>query len=74
MCILFHLDVPDTSPTSTVSLSHDNNEGISIPQYSESSHQTQQRKDTLGNKFFFLYICTDTWCHEYLFCFNCIFF
>ena len=52
MCILFHLDVPDGSPTSTVSLSHDKNEGISIPQYSESSHQTQQRKDTLGNKFF----------------------
>ena len=54
MCILFHLDVPDTSPTSTVSLSHDKNEGISTPQYSGSSHQTQQRKDNLGNKFFFL--------------------
>ena len=54
MCIHFHLDVPDSSPTSTVLLSHDKNEGISTPRYSESSDQTQQRKDTLGNKFFFL--------------------
>ena len=49
VCILFHLDVPDTSPTSTVSLSHDMNEGTSTTQYSESSHQTEQRKDNPGN-------------------------
>ena len=47
-CIfLLHLD---PSTTSTVSLSHDVNESTSTPQYSESSHLTQEMKDNPGNK------------------------